>query len=337
MKVYSDPFTPPSWIHVERFRDIDLQAARYQGYGQAYQQLSRGAFEGRVVSFDFGGDLLVNRESANQVIAVAASTPTNRLGLCMLTDASPHCTFNGAVLTQDHLLVCPKGNDFVGKIPAGVDMYCLDLSLDLLPEETDDGWKGVDVIYDPNGAHDLRGVLKPGLSALLQMQSAEQYSAATRALKSSLADALWRIVTRCPQDADCTAPQCAPARTLRLLRCAQEYIDRHLTGGISVGEVCRHTGASRRGLERIFLSVLGMGPAAFIRNLQLNRVRRDLLSRDQDGVSIGDIAAHYGVWHWSRFSQNYQRLFGELPSQTRAHRVPAPASARPVSRHSRLR
>ncbi|MGH3627753.1 MAG: helix-turn-helix domain-containing protein, partial [Sciscionella sp.] len=61
-----------------------------------------------------------------------------------------------------------------------------------------------------------------------------------------------------------------------------------------------------------------IGPSSYIRNLQLNRVRRDLLSNDGRGESIGDIAARYGVWHWSRFSQSYRLLFGELPSQTRA-------------------
>lgn len=336
MRASSDPLTLPPWVHVEQFRDIDSQAARYQGYGQEYQQLSRGTFEGRVISFDFGGDLVVNLESANQDIAVAASTPSSRLGLCMLTESSPHCAFNGATFTREHLMMCPKGNGFVGKIAAGVNIYCLDLSPELLPEESDDDRVGVDVIHDPDGARDLRRVLKSGLSALMQAWSTEQYSAATRAFKSSLAEALWRIITRRAPDADYRAPQCAPARTLRLLRGAQEYIDHHLTSGISVAEVCRRTGTSRRALERTFLSVLGMGPAAFIRNLQLNRVRRDLLSSAQDGISIGDIAARYGIWHWSRFSQNYQLLFDELPSQTRARHVPASAAARPGATLSRL-
>ena len=319
--------TLPPWVRSELFCDIDSQAARYQGYGQEYQQVSPGAFEGRVISFDFGGDLVVHAENANQEIAVAATTPSSRLGLCILTESSPDCTFNGATLTPDRVMVCPRENGFVGKTATGFSMYCMDLSCELLVEETD-SWSSVDIIHEPRGARNLREIVESGLAAFAHLQSVDQYSAATRAFKSSVADALWRIISRTTAGAAHRAPQCAQSRTLRLLRLAQEYIDHSLTSGISVVEVCRHTGTSRRALERMFLSVLGMGPAAYIRNLQLNRVRRDLLSGEKHRESIGDIAARYGVWHWSRFSQNYQLLFGELPSQTRARHLPAPAAAR---------
>ena len=75
--------------------------------------------------------------------------------------------------------------------------------------------------------------------------------------------------------------------------------------------------------------MLGIGPGAYIRTLQLNRVRRDLLSGDHRGVSIGDIAARYGVWHWSRISLQYRLLFGELPSQTRARHASGSSAPTP--------
>lgn len=321
-------------MRAEQFWDIDSQAAQYQGYGQKYQQLSRGPFEGRVISFDFGGDFVVHVESANQDIAVAATTPSSRLGLCLLTESSPQCMFNGAALTPDHLMLCPSANGFVGKTSAGFSIYCMDLSRELLLEEVG-AWGSADVIHEPRGVQDLRDVVESGLSAFAQRQSVEPYSAAAKAFKSSVADALWRIISRTTAEATLRAPQRAQPRTVRQLRVAQEYIDHSLTSGISVVEVCRYTGTSRRALERIFLSVLGIGPAAYIRNLQLNRVRRDLLSGEKEGESIGDIAARYGVWHWSRFSQNYQLLFGELPSQTRTRHLTASAALRPGSAHSR--
>lgn len=332
--MFNELATLPPWVRAEQFCDIDSQAARYQGYGQEYQQLSRGPFEGRVISFDFGDDFAVHVENANQDIAVAATTPSSRLGLCVLTKASPHCTFNGAALTPNHVLVSPRGNGFVGKTAAGFSIYCMDLSRELLLEEIDER-RSVEVIHAPQGARNLREIVESGLAAFSQRQSIEQYSAATKAFKSSVAEALWRIISRTTTEAAQRAPQSAQSRTLRQLRAAQEYIDHSLTSGISVVEVCRHTGTSRRALERIFLSMLGIGPRAYIRNLQLNRVRRDLLSGERAAESIGDIAARYGVWHWSRFSQNYQLLFGELPSQTRARHVRGSASGRPNGAHPR--
>ncbi|HJS89787.1 MAG TPA: helix-turn-helix domain-containing protein [Steroidobacteraceae bacterium] len=320
--MFGDLATPPPWVRVERFCDIDSQAAQYRGYGQEYQQLSPGSFDGRVTAFDFGDDFALQFETANQELAQAAVTPADHWGVCLLTENSPPCTLNGATLARDHVVVCPGGKALVGKTPAGVNVYCMDLSRELVLGEAHKRG-GVEVIYDARGARSLREALISGLSTLVRLQSIEQHSAAAKAFKSSVADILWRIVSGTTADSVERTPQCARRRAVRLFCIAQEYIDHRLTDGISIAEVCKHAGASRRSLECIFQSILGMGPGAYVRNLQLNRVRRDLLSGDREALSIGEIAARYGVWHWSRFSQNYKLLFGELPSQTRARRASA--------------
>ncbi len=323
--MFGDLASPPPWVRVERFRDIDSQAERYRGYSQEYQQLSPGAFDGGVTAFDFGDDFALQFETANQELAQAAVAPAMRMGICVLAETSPPCTLNGANLARDHLLVCPGGKAIVGKTPAGVSVYCMDLSRELLLGEAD-RWSTVEVVHDALGAHCLREVVEAGLASLVRLNSIAMYPAAAKTFKSSVADVLWRIASKTAPDSPARAPQSARRRAVRLFCLAQEYIEQCLTDGISVAEVCTHTGASRRSLECIFRSILGMGPSAYIRNLQLNRVRRDLLSGRQEAISIGEIAAQYGVWHWSRFSQNYKSLFGELPSQTRARHSSGPAA-----------
>lgn len=310
---------PPPWVGFERFRDIDAQAAQYRGYGQEYQQLSRGPFEGRVVSFDFGPDFTVHIETANQDLAQSVATPPRRWGLCVLAETSPPCALNGSMLARDHLVVCPEGKTLVGKTPAGINVYCMDLSRELLPEETGE-WQTAGVIYDAVGARRLRETVESGLTTFMRLQSIDNYSAAAKAFKSSVADALWWVTARAARNSDQGPPRCARSRALRLFRVARERIDHGLKDGISIAAVCHEIGVSRRSLECIFRSIIGIGPGAYVRNLQLNRVRRDLLSSGNDRDSIGVIAARHGIWHWSRFSQNYKRLFGELPSETRARR-----------------
>jgi hypothetical protein len=187
--VSSDPATPPPWVLAERFSDIDSQAARYRGYGQEYQQLSRGAFEGRVTSFDFGGDFVVQLETANQDLAQTATTPADRCGVCILTETSPSCTLNGATLARDYLLVSPGGNALVGKTPAGVNIYCMDLARDLLLEETREESR-TGIIHDSPGAGGLRQLVQSGLANFLQLKSFEQRSPAAKSFKSSVADTL---------------------------------------------------------------------------------------------------------------------------------------------------
>jgi AraC family ethanolamine operon transcriptional activator len=86
----------------------------------------------------------------------------------------------------------------------------------------------------------------------------------------------------------------------------------------SVDDLCRHVGVSRRNLQICFQDAFGVSPSQFLRFARLNAVRRELMAHAATGrrVSIGDVAASWGFWHWSRFAGNYRDLFGELPSQT---------------------
>ncbi|MDH2401842.1 helix-turn-helix domain-containing protein [Bradyrhizobium sp. SSUT18] len=85
-----------------------------------------------------------------------------------------------------------------------------------------------------------------------------------------------------------------------------------------VDDLCRHVGVSRRNLQDCFQNSFGTSPSRFLRVVRLNAVRRELkmLAAAKRRVSIGDVAASWGFWHWSRFADSYRELFGELPSQT---------------------
>ena len=103
----------------------------------------------------------------------------------------------------------------------------------------------------------------------------------------------------------------------------------------SIAELCRHVGVSRRTLQGCFQDALGLTPLQYLRMLRLNAVRRELraLAAARQPVSIGDVAARWGFWHWSRFTENYRQLFGELPS----HTVRRVRSASVSISHQRLR
>jgi hypothetical protein len=45
--------------------------------------------------------------------------------------------------------------------------------------------------------------------------------------------------------------------------------------------------------------------------LRLNAIREEIRAEENATVSIGDLAAKYGIWHLSRFSTDYRRLFGQ--------------------------
>ena len=304
------------WRSEERFNDIDAQAARYHGYGQQYQQLSRGPFEGRFSSFQFGDDLAIYFEMANRELAQSASTPRGRYGACLMAAASPPCALNAATFAQDQVVLCPANRSLEGKTSEGMSVYCLDVACELLPDDGDN-MQVVGVLTDAARSRELRELIQSGLATFTALGSIAGYPAAVRGFKSTLVDILWQMAVQPGNNDLRKTRRYTSARALQVFRRAREYIHHGLTDGISIVALCKEAGVSRRPLECAFRSVIGMGPGNYIRILQLNHIRRELMSDASANLSIGVIAARHGIWHWSRFSRYYRLLFGELPSQTR--------------------
>jgi AraC family transcriptional regulator, ethanolamine operon transcriptional activator len=327
----SEPsFVERPWISSGLFNDIDEQAAQYSGYGQQYQQLSRGPFEGRFCSFNFGDDLSIHLETTNRVLAQSASTPRGRYGVCVLTHDSPPCALNAETLTQDHVVHCPENKSLEGKTPEGTTIYCLDISCDILPDDGGE-MRLVGVLKDASRSRELRELIQAALSNLTTLGTIAAYPAVVQNFKSSLIDLLFQMTAERTNRSHRETRSCNSARSLQVFRRAREYIHHGLADGISIVNLCRETGVSRRSLECVFQSVIGISPVNYIRVLQLNLIRRDLMSDASAGASIGVIAARHGVWHWSRFSQYYGTLFGELPSETRRRNAKSAANRRPFT------
>lgn len=106
------------------------------------------------------------------------------------------------------------------------------------------------------------------------------------------------------------APTLLPGR----IRLASEWIHAHIREPISVCDLLRITGASRRSLESGFRSYLNTTPARYILCHKLKGVRE--LLRNEPDINIGDAAFLYGFNHLSHFTRQYQEAFGERPSET---------------------
>ena len=96
---------------------------------------------------------------------------------------------------------------------------------------------------------------------------------------------------------------------------ALSYIEEHLAEGITVRDVSKATGVSRRTLEYAFRKQLDASPKSFINEQRLILTRRTL-RRELGERAIADIANQFGFWHMGQFARDYYRRFGELPSQT---------------------
>lgn len=108
------------------------------------------------------------------------------------------------------------------------------------------------------------------------------------------------------------SPQVSPA-----VLAAIDYIDRHLTLPMTVGEVAEAVDLSVRSLQNQFRTDLHQTPTNYIRSRRLDRARSDLADANPaSGATVTDIASRWGFTHLGRFSVVYKSRFGESPSQT---------------------
>ncbi|PAS96949.1 MAG: AraC family transcriptional regulator [Candidatus Dactylopiibacterium carminicum] len=84
----------------------------------------------------------------------------------------------------------------------------------------------------------------------------------------------------------------------------------------TIPELCERLHLSRRALQNCVEEITGLSPLAYMRNIRLNAVRREL-RRGDPCTPISSIAYAWGFGHLSQFAQDYRQQFGELPSATR--------------------
>lgn len=96
---------------------------------------------------------------------------------------------------------------------------------------------------------------------------------------------------------------------------AEEFMRANAHLPISLGDVCKAAGVNARTLQHSFQKKRGCTPMEFLRNSRMEEVRSGLLQPDENTSVTGE-AARWSFLHFGRFSREYQKRFGELPSET---------------------
>ena len=118
--------------------------------------------------------------------------------------------------------------------------------------------------------------------------------------------------------------------TLRQLRRAEEFMRERLDAPLSLEDVARAAGVTRRGLAALFRRYRELSPGEVLRNMRLDAAHAQLARHD--GASVTEVALNCGFSHLSRFAACYRERFGHLPRDTSAKALPK-ASRLPAASH----
>jgi AraC family ethanolamine operon transcriptional activator len=95
---------------------------------------------------------------------------------------------------------------------------------------------------------------------------------------------------------------------------AMNYIHGNARKTLSMKSLVTKLDTTPRSLHLGFVETFGTSPIAYIRNLRLANVRRDLVRHTWPTVT--ETAMYWNFHHLSRFSKAYQDAYGEIPSDT---------------------
>jgi len=97
----------------------------------------------------------------------------------------------------------------------------------------------------------------------------------------------------------------------------RDYIDRNIKCNLSVKSLTDVCHMSERSLYYLFRESESTTPLSYIQQRKIARVHSEIKGGSQ-GRSITQIAMDYGFTNLGRFSQQYRKQVGELPSVTRS-------------------
>lgn len=99
------------------------------------------------------------------------------------------------------------------------------------------------------------------------------------------------------------------------IRHLEEYLEANCDQAITTSQMAAIAGVSMSAVYAGFKQHRGYTPLEFLKKVRLRHVRDDLLSATP-GTTVKEVASRWGFNHLGRFSGEYARQFGELPSET---------------------
>lgn len=304
-------------IHFAETHDIDEQAALLKGWNQTYTQMSSGAFSGSITEVGVSGAQLFLEETNNALYQVGG-LPRGQFAMGIPIRCSGQATFCGAPCEGSAVHVFSGCDGFEFHTPSGLIMAGVVISDDELADALS-AEEQATVLPSLAGAH-LRRVtelhahsLRQLLTGMFEMLRCQPQlidnNALLQAIKQALVSNLAHVLIA---DRLADEPLIAPGRRWQIVTAARDLIVEQPDMPITVADLCRALGVSRRSLHYCFQDVLGFGPAVFLRNVRLDGARRAL----KNAQSVTEAATLWGFWHFGRFAHDYREMFGELPSET---------------------
>jgi AraC family ethanolamine operon transcriptional activator len=328
----------PSWgnlaahapvLRVAAATDADEHAHNLTGWQQRYDQLSSGRFVGDITELHLP-QMQVFRERTSQALRQSCQVWPDAIWFGVPDEPVMPDTghgeqgatrINGRLHGAHDIMIRPGHEAFELVTPEHHSLFGVVVRQDVLMEAScREGWhidwqalQHAEVLHvDDSASIHTRQVLSALLSLPGQV-SPQADALHPSGLQAELVSVILRMLDTSEVDQSARQSQ---AKRQGVVARAQAHLLAHPDKAVTVPELCEQLHVSRRTLQYCFEDVLGMSPMQCLKAMRLNGARRQLRDGARSGLSVQDVAAHWGFWHLSQFACDYRKLFEETPSET---------------------
>lgn len=307
----------PEWWSDFRSDDIDGLSDHLRSFQWRYDQLDPGLFHGRIAEINLPG-VAVFREVLSRSTRQAGTTPQGTLGLALPWNQSGEIWANGVRMSEGYVGISASAevefftaseSDFAYVLidSDAIDHAAARTGVDLPPDLYDTAT----IALLPEGAKlALRQLFAVAHGCLGAPPEILHSDVARRFLADQFVHEFIEVFS-----SEMSPIERSVAFRTRMVNRARDVMHGHADDPLSILDVCKQVGVSRRKLNYCFQDVLGTTPLAYMRAIRLNGVRREMLACTRED-KVSEIAGKWGFWHFGRFATDYKRHFGELPSRT---------------------
>ncbi len=301
-------------LRTAKSSDADEQAALLAGWNQNYVQLSAGRFTGALTESCLDGVRLFV-ETTSQSLLQGGMLGDDVIAVGVPLAMTGPAVFCGAKVHRPAVFVFSGSDGFEFRSPPGLVMSGI-----VVPRSA-----VLELLSDQDRERIASMLARAHIARVdeARVDAARHFNTAMLDLLVSgrplgpdhLGDLRIKVLSSVAElilGGGATEPRVRRRQRWRIVAEVRRMALERDCGPMSIAEVCRAVGVSRRTLQYCFEETLGMTPLEFLRTVRLHGARRLLRS----APSVTDAATRYGFWHLSYFSHDYRNLFGELPSQT---------------------
>jgi AraC family ethanolamine operon transcriptional activator len=297
--------------HLQHWVDVDVH------------QLGAGIYQGTCTTLSSERMHLVH-EQQNRLIHKTGMLPKNTCTISFALGHDPLKRFAHFLEPSPLTFLLPESTELDILVPAHVDTLYLCLEQDRLLA----GARTLNPRFwerPPQGLHGFNtpetARLAADLLSLLSLDAHRAHPPLSAQTETLLLDSVLLALNQATEvlGSD-TVHSSARQRAIQRVNRAREFIDASLDAGQvpSMIDLCAHTYASARTLQYAFREVMQMPPVTYLRILRLNKVRATLQNAATPETTVTQTATRWGFLHLGEFARDYQRLFGERPSETLA-------------------